>query len=56
MRISDVMRETGLSRTSITILYKVTAQKVDPEVLDKPFGLFDCQVGELLELVPSSTN
>ena len=29
MRISDVMRETGLSRTTVTLLYKETALKVD---------------------------
>ena len=35
MRISDVMRETGLSRTTVTLLYKETALKVDLEALDK---------------------
>nr|WP_245929700.1 helix-turn-helix transcriptional regulator [Leucothrix pacifica] len=28
MRISDVMRETDLSRTTVTLLYKETALKV----------------------------
>jgi putative transcriptional regulator len=56
MRISDVMRETGLSRTTITLLYKETALKVDLDALDKLCELFDCQAGELLERVPSSTN
>ena len=49
MRISDVMRETGLSRTTITLLYKETAIKADLEALDKLCELFDCQLGELLE-------
>jgi putative transcriptional regulator len=35
MRIADVVRETGLSRTTVTLLYKETAQKVDLEALDK---------------------
>ena len=29
MRIADVARETGLSRATVTLLYKETAQKVD---------------------------
>ncbi len=35
MRISDVMRETGLSRTTVTLLYKETALKVDLEAIAK---------------------
>lgn len=56
MRISHVIRETGLSCASITLLYKETALKMDLEALDKLCDLFDCPVGELLEQVPSSTN
>ena len=33
MRISDVIRETGLSRNTVNLLYKETAQKVDLEAL-----------------------
>ncbi|EKN3687333.1 helix-turn-helix domain-containing protein [Yersinia alsatica] len=49
MRITDVARETGLSRTTVTSLYKETAQKVDLEALDKLCEFFDCSIGELLE-------
>jgi putative transcriptional regulator len=49
MRISDVMRETGLSRTTVTLLYKETALKVDLEALDKLCDLFNCDIHELLE-------
>jgi putative transcriptional regulator len=51
MRISDVMRETGLSRTTITLLYKETALKVDLEALDKLCELFDCELNQLLERI-----
>ncbi|EIA4708866.1 helix-turn-helix transcriptional regulator [Vibrio cholerae] len=47
MRIADVSRETGLSRTTITLLYKETAQKVDLDALDKLCQLFDCQLNDL---------
>lgn len=50
MRIADVARETGLSRNTITLLYRETAQKVDLETIEKICLLFDCDVGELLEL------
>ena len=33
MRIADVARETGLSRATVTLLYKETAQKVDLEAI-----------------------
>lgn len=49
MRIADVTRETGLSRNTITLLYKETAQKVDLEAIDKLCVLFNCNVGDLLE-------
>jgi putative transcriptional regulator len=49
LRIADLARETGLSRNTITLLYKETAQKVDLQAIDKLCLLFDCRVGELLE-------
>ena len=51
MKISDVVRETGLSRNTITLLYKETAQKVDLEAIDRLCSLFNCGTGELLEKV-----
>lgn len=50
MRIADVARETGLSRATVTLLYKETAQKVDLEAIEKLCLLFECRVGDLLEL------
>lgn len=50
MRIADVARETGLSRNTITLLYRETAQKVDLEAIEKLCLLFDCQISDLLEL------
>ena len=55
MRISDVMRETGLSRTTVTLLYKETALKVDLEALDKLCDLFDCEIQDLLQKSPAET-
>ncbi|WP_031434361.1 helix-turn-helix domain-containing protein [Methylomarinum vadi] len=54
LRIADVVRETGLSRNTVTLLYKETAQKVDLEAIDKLCLLFKCQVGDLLEIAPEN--
>jgi putative transcriptional regulator len=53
MRIADVARETGLSRNTITLLYRETAKKVELEALDKLCDLFDCNIGEMLERIDS---
>ena len=55
MRISDVARETGLSRATLTLLYKETAQKIDLEALDKLCLFFDCELKEILERVSQET-
>lgn len=56
MRIADVARETGLSRATVTLLYKETAKKVDLDAIDRICALFDCTVGDLLELVPKPSD
>ncbi len=53
LKISDVARETGLHRNSITLLYDETAVRVDLEAIDKLCALFGVEVGELLERVPN---
>lgn len=49
MKISDVLRETGLRRNTVTLMYKETAQKIDIDALDKLCRLFECQVADMLE-------
>ena len=51
MRIADVARETGLSRATVTLLYKETAQRVDLDAIDKLCELFDCDIKDLFERV-----
>lgn len=50
LRVADVARQTGLSRATITLLYKETAQKIDLLAIEKLCRLFDCEVGDLFEL------
>ncbi|ELV2218228.1 MULTISPECIES: helix-turn-helix domain-containing protein [Enterobacteriaceae] len=49
MKISDVLRKTGLSRNTVTLMYRETAQKIDIEALDKLCQLFACEVADILE-------
>ena len=51
MKVIDVVRATGLHRNTITLLYKETANRVDLPTMEKLCRLFDCQVGDLFELV-----
>ena len=51
MNISDVARETGVNRGTITRLYHETAQRIELETIDRLCELFDCDVGDLLEYV-----
>lgn len=54
MRVMDVARATGLSRNTVTLLYKETAERVDLDAIDRLCGLFGCTVGDLLEYVADS--
>ena len=49
MSVSDVARETGLHRNTISLLYKETAKQVDIETIDKLCVLFECRVEDLFE-------
>jgi putative transcriptional regulator len=50
MKIADVARESGLHRNMITLLYYETASRVELDTIERLCRLFDCMVGDLLEL------
>ncbi|WP_444941916.1 helix-turn-helix domain-containing protein [Microbulbifer sp. ZKSA004] len=50
MNISDVARQTSLNRSTISLLYHEKATRVDLEALEKLCKIFDCSVGEMLEI------
>lgn len=52
LKISEVARDTGLHRNSITLLYQETANRIDLEVVDKLCAYFGVGVGELFEFTP----
>lgn len=51
LKVIDVARATGLNRNTITLLYNETATRVDLASIEALCKLFDCQVGDLFELV-----
>jgi putative transcriptional regulator len=50
LKISDVARDTGLHRNTVTLLYQETATRVDLEAIEALCKYFNVQVGELFEL------
>lgn len=48
-KITDVARDTGINRGTLTRLYHETAERVDLEVLQQLCDYFDCEVDVLLE-------
>jgi putative transcriptional regulator len=53
--IADVARETGLNRSTITALYRETATRIDLPAIEQLCRLFRCQVGELFERLPDTS-
>ena len=55
LKIVDVARETGLHRNTITLLYNETATRIDIETIEGLCNLFQCNVGDLFEYIPTAT-
>jgi len=51
LKISDVVRETGINRSTLTRLYHETTSRIDFETLETLCRFLECEVGELLEVV-----
>lgn len=49
LKISDVARDTGLHRNTVTLLYQETATRVDLDAMDSLCKYFGVTVGELFE-------
>lgn len=49
LKISEISRDTGINRGTLTRLYQETAERIDLDVLDQLCDYLDCTVGELFE-------
>lgn len=47
-KISEVARDTGISRTTLTNLYYETNQAVSFDTLSKLCSYFQCDIGDIL--------
>ena len=52
LKISDVARDTGINRGTLTRLYYETAERIELEVLDKLCDYFGIDLPELLVRTP----
>jgi len=49
LKISDVCRDTGINRGTITRLYHETSQRVELDVVDRLCEYLHCEVSDLFE-------
>ena len=56
LKISDVARDTGLHRNTITLLYQETANRIDLDAIEVLCRYFGVGVGEMLELQESNAD
>ncbi|TSE23395.1 MULTISPECIES: helix-turn-helix domain-containing protein [Tepidimonas] len=56
LKISDVARQTGLNRNTVTLLYYERATRVDLDAIDRLCTLFNVSVGDLFEHVPGNAS
>lgn len=53
LKISDVARDTGINRGTLTRLYYETTERVELDVLDQLCDFFQVELSDLLERVKS---
>jgi putative transcriptional regulator len=51
LKISDVARDTGLHRNTITLLYQETANRIELDAVDALCKYFQIPINELFEYV-----
>jgi putative transcriptional regulator len=54
MKITELARETGISRGTLTRLYHDEADRVDLDVLSRLCAKLGCSIGDLLEYRPEA--
>ena len=49
LKISDVSRDTGINRGTLTRMYYETAERIDVAVLDSLCAYLECSTSDLIE-------
>ncbi len=55
LKMSDVVRDTGLAKTTVHSFYHDRSTRIDYHVLDKLCAYLGCQPGDLLVYIPANT-
>ena len=50
LKIADVVRDTGINRSTVTRLFHETNNRIDFETLELLCNYLECGVGDLLEV------
>ena len=53
LKISDVARDTGINRGTLTRLYQETAERVDLDAIDQLCSYLHVSVSDILEYMPT---
>jgi putative transcriptional regulator len=56
LKIDDVVRDTGINRSTVNRLFHETNNRIDFDTLEKICVYLDCSVGELLEVQPDENS
>ncbi len=50
LKLAEVMRDTGINRSTLTRLYHETTTRIDYETLETLCRYLKCDIGEFLEI------
>jgi putative transcriptional regulator len=56
LKVSDAVRATGISQSTLHKLYHAQTTRIDFETLDKLCGFLNVDIGDLLKYVPNPKN
>jgi putative transcriptional regulator len=56
LKIADVVRDTGINRSTVNRLFHETNNRIDFDTLEKICLYLNCSVGELLEVQEDKTS
>jgi putative transcriptional regulator len=51
LRISDVMRDTGISRNALTRIYREEVDRLDLEILEKLCRYLEVDISDMIEMI-----
>lgn len=52
IKMAELVRMTGVSKTTINAMYHDKVKKIDYGVLDRICTALECQVGDIIQFVP----